>query len=557
MSRFARRPRLRSLRARVGRRRPIWLRVAALFPSLTALLAAGPPTTCAQGWGAEERVTSTSTDSETGLSRSPLAVDSRGNLHVVWSEQDGPSANYQIHSRRRLIAGWDTSRKAVAYLASYPGSGLGAKYPSLVVDPEDSLHMTWHDYRIAGIQNAEIFFKSRGIDAQWDTTGASEVRLTTTSHPETNGDNGYLPSLVQNGVGLLAVVWYDYRFDGNNAEIHFKARSGGVWDLTPGDAADFRVSETAGNSTDPAVAVDSAGNTHVVWADQVAGGVILYRRRSAAGSWGAVETVNTGANAIGSPAAAVDPCGTLHVAWVDAREGSQVILARSRSEGGTWGAETRIGPGGKNAQEPALAADTDGTLYAAWHDTRVSLLNREVFLQSRAPGGAWDSTGALDFRVSTGSGHSTRPSLLVDRFRNLHVLWKDRRDGNAEIYYRVWRNPALTGVEPPAADGEAAARVDGTDPLQARVHPNPTRGQATVRVSVSRSGPLEIRVYDVAGREVRALWEGFARPGEIARAWDGRDSRGGALPAGVYLLRATLGSERTTARLVLLPHGGS
>ncbi len=524
---------------------------------LGGLLARGAVPAGAQGWGAEERVTVTATESETGLSRSPLAVDSRGNLHVVWSEQDGPSANYQIHSRRRRVAGWDSSQMAVAFLASYPGSGLGAKYPSLVVDSEDSLHMAWHDYRIAGILNAEIFFKSRGIDAQWDTTGSSEVRLTTTNHPETNGDNGYVPSLVQNGVGLLAAVWYDYRFDGNNAEIHFKSRSGGVWDLTPGDAADFRVSETAGNSIDPAVAVDSAGNTHVVWADQVAGGVILYRRRSAAGSWGAVETVNAGANATGSPAAAVDLDGTLHAAWVDARGGSQAIFARSRSAGGAWGAETRIGPSGKNSQEPALAAATDGTLYVAWHDTRVSLLNREVFLQSRAPGGAWDSTGVVDFRVSSGSGHSTRPSLLVDRFGNLHVLWKDRRDGNSEIYYRAWRNPSLTGVEGPARGDEAAAMADEAEPLRARVHPNPTRGQATVHLSVSRPGRLGIRLYDVTGREVRTFWEGPASAGDFVCAWNGRDARGAALPAGVYFLRATLGSERTTARVVLVPGSGS
>lgn len=543
-------------RGRRGARRAPALLLAAgpLLAALLLLVARAP--VHAQGWGGEERVTATTTDSETGLSKNPIAVDSRGNVHVVWCEQDGPSANYQIYSRRRRIVGWDAAQRAVPYLASYPGSGVGAKYPSLVIDHEDSLHMAWHDYRVAGIENVEIFFKSRGIDSAWDTTGAGDVRLTTSQHPETNGDNGYLPSLVQDGGGLLSVAWYDYRYDGLNAEILFKARVGGVWNLAPGDSADFRVSETAGNSIDPAVAADSSGNVHVVWADQEGGGSILYRRRSAAtGAWGAVESVNAGGSAVGSPATAVGAAGALHVLWVDAREGSQAIYARARAAGGGWSAESRVGPSGKNAQEPAIAAGADGSLVAVWHDTRISLLNREVFFQKRPPGDAWDTTGALDFRVSNGTGHSTRPSLLVDRLGDTFVLWKDRRDGNNELYLRIWRNPALTGVAG-AHPGDGRALAAGVPRLAAHAVPNPSRGSATIHLAIPAEGRLDLRVYDVAGREVRALWSGLVGAGDLERRWDGADAAGRTLPAGVYLLRATLGRERATTRLVLLQERG-
>jgi hypothetical protein len=532
--------------------------IAALFPRTLvpiAIVLLRTAVAGAQAWAPEERVTVTTTDSETGLSRNPMAVDSRGDLHVVWCEQDGPASNYQIHSRRRRIAGWDLSRIAVPYLASYPGTGVGAKYPSLVIDSQDSLHMAWHDYRIAGIQNIEIYFKSRGIDASWDTSGSADIRLTTSDHPETNGDNGYLPSLVQDRQGLLCVAWYDYRYDGQNAEILFKARSGGAWDLAPGDGADLRLCETAANSIDPAVAVDSSGNVYAVWAEQ-GGGVILCRRRSAAtGLWGSIETVNLGGNAVGSPAAAADPQGALHVLWTDAREGSQAVYARSRAAGGAWGAERRVGPGGKNAQEPAIAAAADSRLYAAWHDTRISLLNREVFLQERAPGGTWDTTGAADVRISNGTGHSTRPSLLIDRFGSAYVLWKDRRDGNNELYLRIRRNQALTAVGGAAGDPAAGAPGDGAPAILARVAPNPVSGAAAWFLTIPRAGDLDVRVHDVSGREVCRLWSGPAEAGEIARAWDARDASGRALPAGVYFLRATLGMSRGAARVILVGGG--
>jgi hypothetical protein len=523
-------------------------RRAAAAAALAALAAGAPATGGARaaGWGAEERVTATATDSETGLSHNPLAVDSRGDLHVVWAEQDGPSANYQIWSARRRQLEWDAPQRAVAYLVSYPGSGVGAKYPSLVIDAEDTLHVAWHDYRIGGIQNVEIFTKSRGIDAAWDTTGGSDVRLTHSAHPETNGDNSYLPTLVQDPGGELIVAWYDYRFDGNNAEILAKAREGGAWDTTPGDAADTRLSATSGNSVDPAVAVDSAGGVHVVWAEPAPTGAVLVATRDATTkAWAAAETVSTGGTATGSPAACVASNGALVVAWVDTRYGGQAIVARERPVGGAWGAESRVSPLGANAAEPALAAGPDGRVHAAWHDTRVSLLNREIFLQSRASGG-WDSSGASDTRVSNAGGHSTRPSIVVDAAAGLHVVWKDRRDGNNEIYYRRWTDPVLTRV------GDAP-RTAPAGAIALRAAPNPAHAGTTLWLALGAGGSLDVRAFDAAGREVRALFRGVVAAGERALAWDARDGAGHALPAGVYFVRAAAPSGAATTRVLLLP----
>ena len=56
----------------------------------------------------------------------------------------------------------------------------------------------------------------------------ADVRLTTTSHPETNGDNGYVPVPAASAGGDLHVVWYDYRYDGNAGEILAKDRPFGA-----------------------------------------------------------------------------------------------------------------------------------------------------------------------------------------------------------------------------------------------------------------------------------------------------------------------------------------
>lgn len=84
--------------------------------------------------------------------------------------------------------------------------------------------------------------------------------------------------------------------------------------------------------------------------------------------------------------------------------------------------------------------------------------------------------------------------------------------------------------------------------------PNPARGALTFTLrnpeSVSARG--RIAVYDLAGRRVATAWEGTAAPGTSRIDWLARGEGGGALAAGLYLVRAELGARRLTRRIVLL-----
>ncbi len=262
----------------MARRRAPWAAAAAL-----ALLAAAPGAGHAAvltTWAGEERLTATTTDSETGLNHSALAVDGAGNVHVVWCEQNGPRGNYQVYTRRRVAGAWQPAVLVVPFRPEGVGSLLGARFPSLVCDRHDTLHVAWHDYRVAGINNCEIFTKKCGATATWDTSAAAEIRLTTTDHAVTNGDNGYVPTLVADHYGTIHCAWYDFRLDGSHGDIYYKARVNGGWDVTPGDAADADISLTAGDSQFPALALDDTDALHCAWQDDTSGlNRILYTRR--------------------------------------------------------------------------------------------------------------------------------------------------------------------------------------------------------------------------------------------------------------------------------------
>ena len=85
-----------------------------------------------------------------------------------------------------------------------------------------------------------------------------------------------------------------------------------------------------------------------------------------------------------------------------------------------------------------------------------------------------------------------------------------------------------------------------------RPRPAVTRGATTLSLELTASARATVVVYDAAGRRVRLLADGELGAGAHAIAWDGRDQRGAAVPAGVYFVRAAAGEERSEQRLVVI-----
>lgn len=471
-------------------------------------------------WNAEERLTTAGTESETGLNHGALALDSNGRLTAAWAEKNGPRGNFQIFTRTRETSGlWDAAELAVAYDTSYAGSLLGAKFPSLGFVPGDTLVMVWHDYRIAGINNLELYTKVRAPGAAWGDS-STEVRLTTTDHSESLGDNSYMPNLVVDPSGTAHVAWYDYRYDGDNAEILFKSRDGGAWDTTPGDGPDENVSMNAGDSHFPALAAGPDGTLHAAWRDNTPGTfAILYRSRAPGEGWSSPTTLSPAGVAADGVDLAVAPDGTVIACWADAREGAKAIFVRERSPSGTWGASHRVSPVA-GAEEPAVAVDLAGNRILAWQDARLGSFSRRIFLQSIPAGGVWDSTGTSDVQVSLGeSGKGSRPTLLLNGLSEVYVLWQDTRHGQPEMYFRSGQADPL-GI------------LDAGSPRLIAAWPNPFR--SAVRLESLPEEVERVVVADVAGRRV-----GTARVSAGAAFWDGRDGRGVPVPAGTYFLLGT------------------
>jgi flagellar hook capping protein FlgD len=84
--------------------------------------------------------------------------------------------------------------------------------------------------------------------------------------------------------------------------------------------------------------------------------------------------------------------------------------------------------------------------------------------------------------------------------------------------------------------------------------PTPTRGPTSMSYAISGSdaGRVSVRIYDVAGRALKTLFDGERGPGQYEARWDGTDADGRAVRGGIYFARLEARGMRLTQRIVTL-----
>jgi hypothetical protein len=102
-----------------------------------------------------------------------------------------------------------------------------------------------------------------------------------------------------------------------------------------------------------------------------------------------------------------------------------------------------------------------------------------------------------------------------------------------------------------AAGAPASVEDPAGAALLHKTVPNPfTSGVSYAYEVVGGEEPVEIGVYDAAGRRVRGLIRSTQPTGRHAVTWDGRDEGGVRSGRGVYFIRAQIGGAARTHRVV-------
>jgi len=302
-------------------------------------------------WAKSRRLTSNS-----GTSAVPdMAVDSSGNLHVVWV--DLTPGNAEIYYKKSTDGGasWTTSKR----LTWTSGNSYA---PAVAAGPSGNLHVVWYDETPG---NNEIFYKkSTDGGASWTTA----KRLTWTA------DTTAFPDVAVDPSGNPHVVWED-RTPGN-AELYYRksADAGTNW------ATSQRLTWTSGWSQYPSIVLDPSGDPHVVWHDFTPGNAEIYYKKSTDGgdSWAKSQRLTWTADTSDVPVIAAGSSSHLHVVWYDQTPGNwELYYIRSTDAGATWSTSQRLTWSSGISESPSLAVDSSGKPHVVWDDDTPG--NAEIF----------------------------------------------------------------------------------------------------------------------------------------------------------------------------------
>ncbi|MBI4181483.1 MAG: BNR-4 repeat-containing protein, partial [Candidatus Aenigmarchaeota archaeon] len=170
------------------------------------------------------------------------------------------------------------------------------------------------------------------------------------------------------------------------------------------------------------------------------------------------------------PSLAVDAQGNLHAVWTDTRDGNaEIYYKKLDPEGRNLTPDIRVTEDPGISYDPAIVFAGEN-LHGVWTDDRNG--NAEIYYKRLNTSG---NNLTWDIRLTRDGGESFYPALAAGP-SVLHVAWTDDRDNDTEIYHlalyangsasparRVTSSPGFSLLPAVAADGSDNAHIAWTD----------------------------------------------------------------------------------------------
>jgi hypothetical protein len=452
----------------------------------TSLAPAGDGAARRSRWSADQRLTFHAGDSQTSINFArSLAAGPAGAVHAVWFDtRDGLP---QVYTKRSADGGFtwgpDVRLSRLQIRSEYPAVALAGRSvyvvwhaflpegPEIVLRRSADGGATWGpEIRLGEGAHPSIAASGRRVRAVWGSGRDGQAEVYTRGSDDfgaTWSEESRISELPYESwvatveiAGARAYVGYVDYGDGNEEEYFRRSLDGGAtWEPVE------RLTHDAADSWASSLAVQ--GDTlHLVWFD----------RRDAGVSDVDVENKLDEALALVglpfSPPPPRDPAvyylpaftqrlqekmralQTAAPAWVQ-RGGDparletllrrfqelmtrwtyswEIYYKRSQDGGSTWGPDVRLTRAPGLSLRPSIAA-SGRDVHVVWSDGRDGTI--QVYAKRSADGGA---TWSLDERLTRASGNPMddvlRPAVATGA-GSVYVIWTDRRDGNAEIYFK-------------------------------------------------------------------------------------------------------------------------
>jgi hypothetical protein len=381
-------------------------------------------------------------DTGNSIQNGPIAALGTPGYCVVWDDYRN-GLNPDIYFARSTDGGLTFNANV---RVDDDGSGAKQSNPVMSIDG-NTIYVAWQDDR-TGDFNIRFAKSTDG----GDTFGAS-IRV----DDSTKGNQQY-PEMVVAGNGDIYIVWQDNRRTESAADydIYFaKSTDGGLTFNT-----NIRVDSSGTSSADqkyPKIDYAGSNNIYVTWQDLRNSDWDIYFARSTNAGTSFNSDIRIDHTSVGPdqifPEIAAGSSGNIYVVWEDERNGAtnpDIYMAKSTDSGAGFGSvDIRVDDTGtedSDQSRPVIGVDSTGGLHIAWEDTRNS--NSDIYYTSSTDSGATFN----DYRRVDDTGTETTiqqdPTIAVTSSSNVCLAWKDKRDGNFDIYFSRLVEEGTQGYTP-------------------------------------------------------------------------------------------------------------
>jgi hypothetical protein len=263
-----------------------------------------------------------------------------------------------------------------------------------------------------------------------------------------------------------------------------------------------------------------------------------------------------------------------------------VHFVRSTDGGLTWSPPVRVNDDPSTTQFQwfgTMSVSPGGRIDVVWNDTRSNGVRylSELYYSFSTNGGlnwatnqvaspVWDSYVGWPNQSKIGDYYD-----MVSDDLGAHLAWAATFNNEQDVYYlrigdydcnsngvadpvdiAMGTSPDLNGNGiPDECDEVLTGVVAGTAGLY-QLHqnvPNPFNPITTIRYEVPvGGGHVALRVFDVTGRLVTTLVEGFETGGAKSVFWDGKNTSGEPVSSGLYLYELVASGFTDTKKMLLL-----
>jgi hypothetical protein len=215
-----------------------------------------------------------------------------------------------------------------------------------------------------------------------------------------------------------------------------------------------------------------------------------------------------------------------------------------------------------------VVGDTSAIRSAPW--SKAGTVVRWTFLLGAEESNGWSGWFDAEELVVAGPAFASANGDVLEGsidLRDVYATIPDLLHVESSGYETA--DGGVLAIQAPAGDGDGdlqaveyyslstlPSAVEGSGPglirPELRLYPNPSTGQVAIELHRPRPGTVVIEVFDVAGRKVSCLFNGWMDAGPAVVSWDGSAGNGEVVAGGCYLLRVESGDETLTSKAYLL-----